>query len=119
MLSETAVLAFIGGMLGLLLAAAASVGLRSAAVNLPRMDEITLDWRILLYTLITVMTATLLCGALPAIRTGREDAARALKEAGLYAGLTSKCPAVAARRSASGAVGHVARGRRPAGPQLS
>ena len=77
MLTETAVLAFVGGMLGLLLAAAASVAFRSAAVDLPRMDEISLDWRILLYTLITAMTATLLCGALPAIRTVREDAAGA------------------------------------------
>jgi putative ABC transport system permease protein len=82
MLTETAVLAFVGGMLGLLLAAAASVGFRSAAVDLPRMDEITLDWRILLYTLITAMTVTVLCGAFPAIRTAREDAAGALKEAG-------------------------------------
>jgi putative ABC transport system permease protein len=49
-------------------------------VNLPRMDEITLDGRILLYTLISAITVTLLCGALPAIRTAREDAAGALKE---------------------------------------
>ena len=82
MLTETAVLAFVGGMLGLLLAAAASVAFRSATVDLPRMDEISFDWRILLYTLITAMTVTLLCGALPAIKTAREDAAGALKETG-------------------------------------
>jgi putative ABC transport system permease protein len=82
MLTETLVLALAGGMMGLLLAAGASVAFRSAAVDLPRMDEITLDGRILLYTLVSAITVTLLCGALPAIRTAREDAASALKETG-------------------------------------
>ena len=82
MLTETAVLALAGGMMGLLLAAGASMVFRFAAKDLPRMDEITLDGRILLYTLVSAIAVALLCGALPAIRTSREDAAGALKEAG-------------------------------------
>ncbi len=82
MLTETGVLALAGGAIGLLVAAAASAALRFVATDLPRMDEIALDVRTLLYTLATTATVALLCGILPAIRTARDGLAAARNEAG-------------------------------------
>ncbi len=82
MLTETGMLALAGGAVGLLVAVGASAGFRSVAVDLPRMDEIALDGRILLYTLALAVTVTFLCGLLPAIRTARGGLAGASNEAG-------------------------------------
>jgi putative ABC transport system permease protein len=82
MLIETGVLALAGSALGLLVALGASAALRSVAVDLPRMDEIALDRRILLYTLAMALTTTFVCGLLPALRTAQGGAAGASNEAG-------------------------------------
>ena len=82
MLTETGVLALAGSGVGLLVALAAAAAFRSAAVDLPRMDEIALDGRILLYTLAMAVTVTFVCGLLPAIRTARGGLAGASNEAG-------------------------------------
>jgi predicted permease len=81
LLIETLVLALTGAAIGLVLAAAAIAGLRSAAANLPRVDEIALDWRILLYTLVSAVVVALLCGLVPAIRAARAPTAGAVNEA--------------------------------------
>jgi predicted permease len=81
MLAETAVLALAGSVLGLMIAAAAIVPLRAAAIELPRLEEITIDGRILLYTFLSAALVTLLCGVVPALRTSRQDAAATLNEA--------------------------------------
>jgi putative ABC transport system permease protein len=82
MLTETGMLALAGSAVGLLVALGASAGLRSVAGDLPRMDEIALDGRILLYTLTMAVTVTFVCGVLPAIRTARGGPAGASNEAG-------------------------------------
>jgi putative ABC transport system permease protein len=82
MLTETAVLVLAGSAMGLLIAAIATAAFRSAGVDLPRIDEIALDGRILLYTLTSSVVVALLCGVLPAIRTARGDMAGELNEAG-------------------------------------
>ena len=82
MLTETAVLVLAGSGLGWLLAAAATAAFRAAAADLPRIDEIALDGRILLYTLTSSVVVALLCGVLPALRTARGDVTGALNEAG-------------------------------------
>jgi putative ABC transport system permease protein len=82
MLTETGVLALAGSAVGLLVALGASAALRSVAGDLPRMDEIALDGRILLYTLAMAVTVTFVCGLLPAIRTARGGLAGASNEAG-------------------------------------
>jgi len=61
--------------LGLLLAAAAADVFRSLAKNLPRIEEITLDWRIVIYSLVCAILVTLLCGIFPAIRGARNNLA--------------------------------------------
>jgi putative ABC transport system permease protein len=73
LLSETFLLALIGSGLGLFLAAAASDIFRSLAVQLPRVEEIHLDARIVLYSLACSVVVTLLCGLVPAIRGTRRS----------------------------------------------
>jgi putative ABC transport system permease protein len=73
LLTESFVLAFAGALLGLFVAAAASQIFRSLAKSLPRVEEIALDWRIVLYTLACAIVAALLCGLLPAIRGTRRS----------------------------------------------
>ena len=68
LLTETFVLALIGSGLGLFLAAAASDIFRSLAAQLPRVEEIRLDARIVLYALACSVVVTLLCGLVPALR---------------------------------------------------
>ena len=68
LLTEAFVLAFIGAALGLFIAAGASRVFRSLAGNLPRVEEIRLDGRIVLYSLACSVVATLLCGLFPAFR---------------------------------------------------
>ena len=70
-LTETALLAVVGAVLGLLVAGAASTAARAFVPEFPRIDEIALDGRVLLYTLLAIMTVTILCGLLPAIRSAR------------------------------------------------
>jgi putative ABC transport system permease protein len=81
-LTETGILALVGSGFGLLLAAAAIAVLRSAALELPRIDEVVLDGRILFYNLAIAVTVALLCGLLPALRAARGGAAAAWKDAG-------------------------------------
>jgi len=74
MLAESFLLAGIGGALGVLIA---YVGLRlilaHAPVDLPRLDEIHLNGRVLLFTTAISTVAGLLCGLLPAWRFARTE----------------------------------------------
>jgi putative ABC transport system permease protein len=78
---ETAVLAAAGALLGLLVAAGASVALRRLAPDFPRIEELSLDAGILLYTLAAIVGVTLLCGFLPAMRAARVSLSGALTDA--------------------------------------
>lgn len=71
LLAECFVLAFAGSALGLFAAAAGAKTLRTVASSLPRAEEISLDWRIVLYTFGCALLATFLCGLIPAIRGTR------------------------------------------------
>jgi predicted permease len=82
LLAEVLVLALAGAFVGLLLAAGASGAFRALAGNLPRVEEIALDWRVVLYSLGCAVMATLLCGTLPALRGTRQDLAGSLAQAG-------------------------------------
>ena len=71
LLTETFLLALLGSALGLFLAAAASGIFRTLAAQLPRVEEIHLDARIVLYSLACSLVVTFLCGLVPAIRGTR------------------------------------------------
>jgi putative ABC transport system permease protein len=72
--TETMLLATAGAVAGIGVASAASNGLRRLAPDLPRLDEMALDGRILLYTTTASITVALACGLLPALRSTRRDA---------------------------------------------
>jgi putative ABC transport system permease protein len=80
LLTETFLLALIGSGLGLFLAAAASDIFRSLAAQLPRVEEIRLDGRIILYSLACSVVVTLLCGLLPAVRGTRRSLSASLAQ---------------------------------------
>ncbi len=68
LLTESFLLALAGGALGLLVAWAAADIFRALAANLPRIEEIHLDLRVVLYALTCSIVVTLLCGLFPALR---------------------------------------------------
>ena len=79
-LTENLLLALVGGTLGVGVAAA---GLRmlviSAPVDLPRLSEVSLDARVLLFALAIAAASGLLFGLLPAWRSARVDPQEALQ----------------------------------------
>ena len=68
-LTESAVLALSGGLLGVLLAA---IGIRPFVAlwpgSLPRAEEVRLDWHVLLFALAASLLSGLLFGLAPALR---------------------------------------------------
>ncbi|HKW34524.1 MAG TPA: ABC transporter permease [Candidatus Acidoferrum sp.] len=68
-LTESALLGLAGGLLGVMLA---SVGLHPFLDfwpgNLPRAEEVQLDWRVLVFTFAVAVLTSLLCGLAPAWR---------------------------------------------------
>jgi predicted permease len=69
LLTEAAVLSFVGAVIGVGIAVGASRALRLLASDLPRVGEIAIDARILLYTMISTLFVTLVCGLAPAIQS--------------------------------------------------
>lgn len=80
LLTEVFALAIVGALLGLLLAAAASRGFHLLSNQLPRAEEITLNWRIVIYSLTCALATTMLCGLFPAIRGTRRQLAHSLAQ---------------------------------------
>src|SRR5215469_14672093 len=68
LLTETFVLALVGTLVGLIVAGASAQMFRVLAKDLPRVEEIGLDWRIVTYSLFCALAVTFLCGLLPAWR---------------------------------------------------
>ncbi|HLG99104.1 MAG TPA: ABC transporter permease [Bryobacteraceae bacterium] len=91
MLTESVVLAFAGGLAGLLFTAAALRALMALApANLPRVNEVALDWRVVWFTLLISVLTGLLFGLAPAWHTSRTDLNSLLKEGSRGAGSRSR-----------------------------
>jgi putative ABC transport system permease protein len=71
LLTEAAVLSFIGALIGVAVAIGASRALRLLAPDLPRVGEIAIDARILAYTMLSTLFVTFVCGLAPAIHSTR------------------------------------------------
>ena len=69
LLTEAAVLSFVGAVIGVGIAVGASRALRLLASDLPRAGEIAIDARILVYTMLSTLLVTLVCGLAPAIQS--------------------------------------------------
>ncbi len=81
LLTEVFLLALGGALLGLIVAAGASQAFARVAKDIPRIDEIVLNWRIVAYTLGCAVTATLVCGLFPALRGTRRNLSGSLSHA--------------------------------------
>ena len=82
LLSESVVLALVGGLLGVLLAQGAVGVLRTIApAELPRVDDISIDRLVLLFTVSVSVLSGVLCGALAVLRFGKPSIT-ALKQGG-------------------------------------
>jgi putative ABC transport system permease protein len=66
--TEVAVLVFAGAAAGLTVAAGASKAFHAFAPRLPRLEEIGIEPRMLIYTVACAIGVALLCGLLPAMR---------------------------------------------------
>ena len=83
LLTESTLLALVGGGLGLLLALWGIDALRALSpANLPRIEEIRIDGRVLGFTLIVSLFTGLLFGLAPARQATRIDLQETLKEGG-------------------------------------
>jgi len=81
-LTEVLLLALTGAGLGLAVGGLAMKFFRGMAPDLPRIDEIGLDWGLVLYSLFCVLAVTLVSGILPAVRAARRDPAGSLARSG-------------------------------------
>jgi predicted permease len=89
LLTESVLLAFMGGLTGLLLARWVAMGLLS--IQLPtdipiRLFDLRMDWRIFAFSFAAAMLTGLAAGILPALQTSRTDLAETLKEGGRAGG---------------------------------
>ena len=83
LLTESVVLALAGGVLGLALAAWSLVVLEKfSPANLPRLDEISIDWRVLAFTLLVSVLTGIVFGLAPALASVRSDLNSILKTSG-------------------------------------
>ena len=81
-MTEAFVLSLAGGALGLVLAASVARVFSTLAANVPRIQEMHLDWRLVGYTLACSVAVTVLCGLLPAFTATRGDMRVGLATAG-------------------------------------
>ncbi len=79
---EVAILSIAGGALGLALAVAGSRILAKAFADLPRMNEMRFDWRIVLFTLGASAITALMFGLAPALQATRRGLNAALARGG-------------------------------------
>ncbi|MEP7087778.1 MAG: FtsX-like permease family protein, partial [Gemmatimonadota bacterium] len=82
-LTESVLLAVIGGVLGLLLAVwGTDLLLAIAPRAIPRVHDITLDWRVVAFTALVTIGTGLLFGAAPALQLSTADLNGTLKDGG-------------------------------------
>jgi predicted permease len=83
LLTESILLALAGGALGLCLAAwGTQAAIRLIPETLPRSQDIGLDWRVLIFTLVASVAAGILFGLAPALKTSQPNLQGTLRESG-------------------------------------
>jgi len=83
LLTESLLMAAVGGVLGLFFAASGLSLLRSALpAGTPRLAEVAVDWRVLLFTAALVIFTGLVSGVAPAFQSSRTELTQSLKAGG-------------------------------------
>ncbi len=83
LLTESLLLAGAGGVLGFLLAFFGTKAIiRALPGALPRSGEVSVDWRVLLFTLAVSLLAGVVFGLAPALKTSRANLQEVLRQAG-------------------------------------
>jgi predicted permease len=83
LLTESLILAFAGGAIGLLLALwGVALMTKLLPQDFPRVGEINLDWRVLAFTLFASVLTGILFGLAPALQISKTDVQESLKESG-------------------------------------
>jgi predicted permease len=82
-LAESILLSIGGGLLGLALAAIAlRIGVSFLPETLPRVSSISLDWKVVAFSMGLTLLTGLLCGLIPAFAASRTSVNEALKQGG-------------------------------------
>ena len=79
LLTESVLLGLAGGATGLLLAALSLKSIVHLASEVPRIEDVTIDWRVLGFTVAVSLAVSLLFGLAPAFSAARADLNDALK----------------------------------------
>jgi putative ABC transport system permease protein len=83
LLTESVVLALVGGALGLLVASwTLQLLIAVAPENLPRLADVTLDWRIALFAFAATIVVGMLFGLMPALQSSKPELNADLKDGG-------------------------------------
>ncbi|HEX3659888.1 MAG TPA: ABC transporter permease [Acidobacteriaceae bacterium] len=80
LLTEVFLLALLGSLLGLAIAAVAARAFHLLADTFPRAMEIRLNWTVVLYSLLCAVATSVLCGLFPALRGTRRTLAHSLAQ---------------------------------------
>jgi predicted permease len=82
LLTESLLLSTLGGLVGLaILFCAKAFLLQFVPDSLPRLNEVSINWTVLLFALVASLVAGAIFGLAPALHAGRFDLTHALKEA--------------------------------------
>ena len=85
MITESVLLALLGGAVGLLLAVAGVAGMKALhPANIPRLEEVGVNGWVVAFTVALSLLTGLTCGLIPAWRISRTDPNAGLKEGGLH-----------------------------------
>ena len=91
LLTESVLVALVGGLFGLLLALwGVDIFKAVAPADIPRVSEISLDYRVLFFALSLSLLTGLICGLAPALQASKTDLNEALKEGGKGTGEGSR-----------------------------
>jgi len=91
MLTESVLLAIIGGIAGLVTAVITlKAVLRFVPANLPRLGEVNIDWRVLGFALLISLATGLLFGLAPAIQSSKAGLAGTMREGSRGSGYNAK-----------------------------
>jgi predicted permease len=90
LITETVLMATVGGLLGLFFAGIGLSLLKSALpASTPRLSDVTIDWRVLLFSAVLVIFTGIFSGIAPAFQSSRVELTESLKTGGRGATLSS------------------------------